>query len=148
VNIILLEHIGKLGDLGDEVTVRGGFARNFLIPQGKAVRASVESRKDFEGRRDELEAAALAKRSVAEQRAAELNDQSVTILVLAAEEGKLYGSVGTQEISDALAAKGIKVAKSEVRMPAGAFREVGEYQVHIQIHSDLAVAVEVIVAAE
>jgi len=148
VNIILLEHVGKLGDLGDEVTVKGGFARNFLIPQGKAVRASAESRKDFEGRRVELEAAALAKRSVAEQRAAELKDQSVTILVLAAEEGHLYGSVGTQEIAGALAAKGVKVAKSEIQMPAGAFREVGEYEVHIQIHSDLAVAVEVIVAAE
>jgi|GEM_PF-303705 len=127
MNVILLEPIGKLGDLGDEVVVKNGFARNFLIPQGRAVRATEDNRKDFEARRAELEAAALKRRSAAEQRAATLTDQAITIVARSAEEGKLYGSVGTAEIADALAAKNLEVTKAEVRMPEGAIRQVGEY---------------------
>ena len=148
MNVILLEQVGKLGELGDEVNVRSGFARNFLLPQGKAVRSTTANREEFEGRRAELEAAALAKRSTAEQRAAGLEGQSLTIVARAAEEGKLYGSVGTQEITDALNAKGVEVVKAEVRMPDGAIRAVGEYEVGVQVHSDLIVMVQVAVVAE
>lgn len=148
MNIILLEQVGKLGELGDEVNVRAGFARNFLLPQGKAVRSTPANREEFEGRRAELEAAALAKRSTAEQRAASLEGQSLTIVARAAEEGKLYGSVGTQEISDALNAKGLEVVKAEVRMPDGAIRAVGDFEVGVQVHSDLIVMIQVAVVAE
>jgi len=148
MNVILLEPIGKLGDLGDEVVVKSGFARNFLIPQGRAVRATEDNRKDFEARRAELEAAALKRRSAAEQRAAALTDQEITIVARSAEEGKLYGSVGTQDIADALNAKNLEVVKAEVRMPEGAIREVGEYNVAIQLEAELLVDVKVTVVAE
>lgn len=148
MNVILLEQVGKLGELGDEVNVKAGFARNFLLPQGKAVRSTTANREEFESRRAELEAAALAKRSTAEQRAAGLEGQSLTIVARAAEEGKLYGSVGTQEISDALNAKGLEVVKAEVRMPEGAIRTVGEFEVGVQVHSDLIVMIQVAVVAE
>ena len=148
MNVILLERIGKLGDLGDEVVVKNGFARNYLIPQGRAVRATDENRKGFEARRAELEAAALKRRSAAEQRAAALTDQEVTIVARSADEGKLYGSVGTQEIADALNAKNLDVSKAEVRMPEGAIRQVGEYDVSIQLDSELTVDVKVNVVAE
>ena len=148
MNVILLEPIGKLGDLGDEVVVKSGFARNFLIPQGRAVRATEDNRKDFEARRAELEAAALKRRSAAEQRAAALTDQEITIVARSAEEGKLYGSVGTQEIADALIAKNLEVVKAEVRMPEGAIREVGEYTVAIQLEAELLVDVKVTVVSE
>jgi len=148
MNVILLEPIGKLGDLGDEVVVKNGFARNFLIPQGRAVRATEDNRKDFEARRAELEAAALKRRGAAEQRAATLTDQEITIVARSADEGKLYGSVGTQEIADALIAKNLEVAKAEVRMPEGAIRQVGEYVVAIQLEAELLVDVKVTVVAE
>lgn len=148
MNVILLERIGKLGDLGDEVVVKSGFARNFLIPQGRAVRATEDNRKGFEARRAELEAAALKRRSAAEQRAAALTDQEITIVARSADEGKLYGSVGTQDIADALIAKNLEVTKAEVRMPEGAIRQVGEYEVAIALDSELSVDVKVIVVAE
>lgn len=148
MNVILLERIGKLGELGDEVVVKNGFARNYLIPQGRAVRATEDNRKDFEARRAELEAAALKRRGAAEQRGAGLADVEVTIVARSADEGKLYGSVGTQEVADALAAKSIEVNKAEVRMPDGAIRAVGEYAVDIQLDADITVTIKVIVVAE
>lgn len=148
MNVILLERIGKLGELGDEVVVKSGFARNFLIPQGRAVRATEDNRKDFEARRAELEAAALARRGAAEQRAAGLKEVEVTIVARSADEGKLYGSVGTQEVADALAAKNIEVNKAEVRMPDGVIRQVGEYEVDIQLDADFTETIKVIVVAE
>ena len=148
MNIILLEKIGSLGDLGDEVNVKGGFARNFLIPQGKAVRATAENRAVFEERRAELERAAQEQRAGAEGRAAELEGKSVTIVVKAGEEGKLYGSVGTQDIVDALQAEQIEIARSEVRMPEGVIRVTGEYEIDLQLHSDVTVAIQVNVVPE
>ncbi len=148
MNVILLERIGKLGELGDEVVVKNGFARNYLIPQGRAVRATEDNRKGFEARRSELEAAALKRRSASEQRAAALGDQEITIVARSAEEGKLYGSVGTQEVTDALNARNLEVTKAEVRMPDGAIRQVGEYTVDIQLEADLMVPIKVIVVAE
>jgi large subunit ribosomal protein L9 len=148
MNVILLERIGKLGDLGEEVAVRPGYARNFLIPQGKAVRATAENRAVFEERRAELERAANERLGEARDRAAKLADLSVTLVVKAGDEGKLYGSVGTQDIAEAVSAKGIEVEKSEVRLPEGPIRVVGEYEIDLQLHSDVIVPIRVAVVPE
>jgi large subunit ribosomal protein L9 len=148
MNVILLERIGKLGGLGDEVNVRPGFARNYLIPQGKAVRATKANREVFEERRLELERVAAERLGAANARAAALEGCSVTIVAKAGDEGKLYGSVGTQEIAEAISAKGTAVERSEVRMPEGVIRSIGEYQIDLQLHSDVTVAVQVSIVAE
>ena len=140
MNVILLERVGNLGDIGDEVAVKSGFARNFLLPQGKAVRASSESRSIFEGRRAELELAADDQLSAAQARAAKLEGLALTIVVKAGEEGKLYGSVGTQDIADKITAEAIEIAKSEVRLPEGVIRSTGEFEIDIQLHSDVIVS--------
>lgn len=148
MNVILLERIRNLGDLGDEVAVKPGFARNFLIPQGKAVRATAENRSVFEERRAELERVANERLGEAQARAATLEGMAVTIVVKAGDEGKLYGSVGTQDIAEAVVAKGVEVEKSEVRLPEGPIRSIGEYEIDLQLHSDLTVAIKVSVVAE
>ncbi len=148
MNIILLERIVNLGDLGDEVAVKSGFARNFLIPKGKAVRASKENRAVFEARRAELERIAQERMGVAQGRAAKLEGVVITISAKSGDEGKLYGSVGTQDIADALVAQGADVAKSEIRMPAGVIRVVGEYSIDVHLHTDVNIAVKVIVVPE
>ncbi len=148
MNIILLERVVNLGDLGDEVSVKSGFARNFLIPKGKAVRASRENRSVFEARRAELERTALERLGGAQARAAKLTGVSVTISVKAGDEGKLYGSVGTHDIAEALEAQGADVAKSEIRMPAGPIRLVGEYDIDVHLHTDVNIAIKVIVVPE
>ncbi len=148
MNVILLERIRNLGDLGEEVGVKAGFARNYLIPKGKAVRATADNRGVFEARRAELERVAAERLGVAEGRAARLKDVAVTIAAKAGDEGKLYGSVGTADIADAVTALGTEVAKSEVRMPEGVIRVVGEYEIDLQLHSDLTVTVKVTVVPE
>ncbi len=148
MNVILLERVINLGDLGDEVGVRNGFARNYLIPTGKAVRASRDSRQTFEQRRTELEAAAGDMLAAAEARGAGLEDVFLTLMVRTSEEGKLYGSVGTVEIARALTERGIDIAKAEVRMPEGVIRSVGEYEVEVQLHADVVRTVVVNVVAE
>jgi len=148
MNVILLERLTNLGDIGDEVGVKAGFARNYLIPQGKAVRATGENRAVFEGRRAELEAAANEQLGGAEARAAKLEGLTLTIVVKAGEEGKLYGSVGTQDIADKVTAEAIEVVKSEVRMPEGVIRSIGEYQIDLQLHTDVTVSVAVSVIPE
>ena len=148
MNVILLDRIGNLGDLGEEVTVRSGFARNFLIPQGKAVRASAENRAVFEQRRAELEREADTKLAQAQERAAGLEDMAVTLVVKAGEEGKLYGSVGTQDSADAVSAQGQPVEKSEVRLPDGVIRELGEFDIDLQLHSSVTVSFRVAVVGE
>ncbi|HEX7038007.1 MAG TPA: 50S ribosomal protein L9 [Pseudomonadales bacterium] len=148
MNVILLERIGKLGDLGDEVAVKPGYARNFLIPQGKAVRATPENRAVFEERRAELERVANERLAAAQERAAKLTDTSVTLVVKAGDEGKLYGSVGTQDIAEAVTAKGVEVEKSEVRLPEGPIRAIGEYEIDLQLHSDVIVPIRVVVVPE
>ena len=119
MNIILLERVGNLGDLGDQVVVKNGYARNYLIPIGKAVRATEANRKTFETRRAELERVANAKLTGAAERAAKLAGQRVTVIARASDEGRLYGSVGTVEIARALTEAVLPVAKSEVRLPEG-----------------------------
>ena len=148
MNVILLERLSNLGDIGDEVAVKAGFARNYLIPQGKAVRATEENRAVFEGRRAELEKAAADQLAEAQARAAKLEGLSLTLVVKAGEEGKLYGSVGTQDIADAITAEAIEVARAEVRMPEGVIRSIGEYEIDLQLHSDVTVSISVAVVAE
>ncbi|MFM8354468.1 MAG: 50S ribosomal protein L9 [Gammaproteobacteria bacterium] len=143
MNVILLERVGRLGGLGDEVSVKPGFARNFLIPQGKAVRASKANREVFEARRLELERAAADKLAAANARATGLAGVAVTIVAKAGDEGKLYGSVGTGEIADAIVALGQAVERSEVRMPSGVIRSMGEYDIDVQLHSDVTVSIKV-----
>ena len=148
MNVILLEKIGNLGDLGDEVSVKPGFARNYLLPQGKAVTADAENRNIFEGRRAELEASANEKLTEANTRAEKLLDKELSIAVKSGEEGRLYGSVGTQNIADALIAEGIAVERSEIRMPEGVIRVLGEYEIAIQLHTDVTAQIKVVVVPE
>ena len=148
MNVILLEKIGNLGDLGDEVSVKPGFARNYLLPHGKAVTADDEHRTVFEGRRAELEASANEKLAEANTRAEKLVDKELSIAVKSGEEGRLYGSVGTQNIADALTAEGISVERSEIRMPEGVIRVLGEYEIAIQLHTDVTAQIRVAVIPE
>lgn len=145
MNVILLDRISNLGDLGDEVAVKGGFARNYLIPQGKAVRATDDNREHFETRRAELQRVADERVNEARQRAEGLADVAVSVAAKAGEEGKLYGSVGTQDIADALTAQGHEVAKSEVRLPEGVIRQIGEYDIDVQLHSDVIATIKLAV---
>ena len=148
MNVILLERVNNLGDLGDEVSVKAGFARNFLLPKKKAVQANDANRAVFEERRKELENAANEKLSAAKGRAEALNQYLLTIQVKAGEEDRLFGSVGTQDIADALVSKGLEVERSEVRLPDGAIRVLGEYEVDIQLHSDVTATIHLHVVAE
>ena len=147
MNIILLEKVGKLGNLGDQVNVRGGFARNYLIPYGKAVPATKSNIETFEARRAELLAAADAKRAAAQARADKLSGLTVTIGANAGDEGKLFGSIGTRDIADAITAAGVAVDKSEVRLPNGALREIGEYDIDVQVHSDIMQPIKLLVVS-
>ena len=148
MNVILMERVMSLGNLGDEVSVKNGYARNYLIPTGKAVRATAENREVFEQRRAELTRVANDRLSDAQGRAALLVDREVTIVARASEEGKLYGSVGTVEIARALDDLGVTINRAEVRMPDGVIRSVGEYDVDIQLHADVVQPVHVMVIAE
>ena len=148
MNVILLERVNNLGDLGDEVSVKAGFARNFLLPKKKAVQANDANRAVFEERRKELEDAANEKLAAAKLRAEALNQFLVTIQVKAGEEDRLFGSVGTQDIADALVSKGLEVERSEVRLPDGAIRVLGEYEVDVQLHSDVTATIHLHVVAE
>lgn len=148
MDVILLEKVGKLGNIGDQVVVKSGFGRNFLLPHGKAIRATASNVAEFETRRAELEAAAAAKKADAEARAAKLAELSVTIGANAGDEGKLFGSVGARDIAEAITAAGVDVSKSEVKLPEGALREVGEYEVDVQVHAEVIQTVKVSVISE
>ncbi|GAA6154199.1 50S ribosomal protein L9 [Pseudoteredinibacter isoporae] len=148
MEVILLEKVGKLGGIGDRVEVKAGFGRNYLVPQGKAVPATKQNIADFEARRADLEAAAAEKKAAAEARAEQLNELTVTIEANAGDEGKLFGSIGTRDIADAISQTGVEVAKSEVKLPEGVLREVGEYQIDIQLHAEVTVAITLNVVPE
>ncbi|MBE9538238.1 MAG: 50S ribosomal protein L9 [Proteobacteria bacterium] len=149
MEVILLENIGNLGGLGDRVDVKAGFGRNFLIPQGKAVSATRENIAQFEERRAELEAAAAETVAAAEKRAEAINAlETLTVEANAGEEGKLFGSIGTRDIAEAVTAAGCDIDKSEVRLPEGALRELGEYEIAIQIHSHVTAMINLSVVAE
>ena len=148
MNVILLEKINKLGELGDQVAVKAGFGRNYLIPQGKALPATEANVKMFEARRAELEAAAAEAVSAANSRAETLAGKEVVIVRKAGDEGRMFGSVTNADVAEALTAAGTSVEKREVRMPDGAIRELGEYDIEIHLHTDVNTIVKVIVEAE
>ena len=149
MEIILLENIRNLGTLGDKVDVRAGYGRNYLIPQGKAVPANDANVKAFEERRAELEAKAAAEKVAAEKRAENFADLSITMRVKAGDEGKLFGSIGTRDIAEAInAVIDVALEKSEVAMPEGAIRDLGEYEYAINLHSEVTTSIKVLVVAE
>ena len=147
MQVILLEKIANLGSLGDKVAVKAGYARNFLLPFGKATPATAANIEAFEARRAELEKIAAEKTADAESRAAKLAELTVTISANAGEEGKLFGSIGTRDIADAVTAAGVELEKSEVRLPEGPLRTVGEFDVAVQLHTDVEATVKVAVVA-
>ena len=148
MELILLEKVRNLGNLGDKVKVKPGYGRNYLLPQGKAVRVNAENLAAFEQRRAEYEAKANTLLAGAESRKAKLADVSVTISANASPEGKLYGSVGPREIADALQAAGHDIHKGEVIQGEGPIRHIGEFDVVISLHADVQSAVKVIVVGE
>ena len=149
MEVILLEKNRNLGELGDKVKVRPGYGRNFLIPQGKAVPATEANVKHFEERRAELEKAAAEKLGAAEARVAKLEELgNVTIPAKAGDEGKLFGSVGTRDIAEAITAAGVEIAKAEVLMPTGAIRNTGDYEIDLQVHSDLTAKINISIVPE
>ena len=148
MEIILLENVANLGGLGDRVNVKPGYGRNYLVPQGKAVPATAINIAEFESRRAELQKEADAQRHAAETRAAKINALSIRILANAGEEGKLFGSVTVRDIADEATAVGVEIDRSEVRLPSGPLREVGEYQVEVYLHPEVSAHVNVAVEAE
>jgi large subunit ribosomal protein L9 len=149
MDIILLDKIANLGGLGDKVSVKAGYARNFLFPQGKAVPATKANIEKFEARRAELEAKIAEALNAAQARAEKLDAlENVTIAAPAGDEGKLFGSVGTRDIAEAITAAGVDVTKAEVKLPTGTLRETGEYEIDLQLHSDVTTSVKLIIIAE
>ncbi|MFT5425404.1 MAG: large subunit ribosomal protein L9 [Gammaproteobacteria bacterium] len=148
MEVILLEKINKLGDLGDKVNVAAGYARNYLIPVGKAVSATADNLEKFESRRAELEMAQVEGLKAATVRADKLNATEITVERIAGEEGKLFGSVSAADIAEAVTTAGAELAKSEVRLPEGPLRALGEYEVDIHLHAEVNAKVKVIVVAE
>jgi len=148
MELILLQKVTNLGNLGDKVTVKPGYGRNFLVPQGKAVPATPANVAEFEKRRAEYEAKAQALLSDAEQRKAKLEGMTVTVYANASTEGKLYGSVGPRDIAEALTKAGAPVQKSEVIMGEGPIRRTGEFEVTVHLHADVETIVKVIVEGE
>ena len=149
MEVILLENIASLGELGEKVQVKAGYGRNFLIPKGKAVPATDDNVALFEARRVELEAAAADFVAKMEARATNINSLGpIEISANSGEEGKLFGSVGTRDIADAINETGCEVDKSEIRLPDGALRELGEYKILIQLHGDITAEVDLSVIQE
>jgi len=150
MEVILLEKVANLGGLGEKVSVKSGFGRNFLIPQGKAVFASAENVRVFEARRAELEQQAADKLAAAEARKAQIDNLSegVSITHKSGEEGRLFGSVGTVDIARACSEAGVEISKSEVRLPEGPFRVAGEYEVVLHLHTDVDATLKLTIIGE
>lgn len=148
MDVILLEKIHKLGELGQQVRVKPGYGRNYLIPKGKAVPATATNIAQFETRRGELEKVQQDAQSQASTRSEAMTDVSVNIARKVSSEGKLYGSVGAADIAEAVVATGIELSKHEVRLPEGPLRITGEHKVNIQLHADVIVSITVIIVPE
>lgn len=148
MQVILTEKIRHIGNLGDKVEVKNGYARNYLIPQQKAITATRDNLVQFEAKRAELEKKAQAILAQAQQRAAKLEDSVLVISAMASDEGKLYGSIGTHEIKEALDKKKIEINKREILLPHGAFHATGDYTVDVSLHSDVVVALKIQIVAE
>lgn len=137
MDIILLENVTKLGKLGDQVKVKSGYGRNYLIPFGKAVPASKENVESFNQRRADLEKAAAEKLAVAQKRSEAVADVELTLAVKAGDEGKLFGSIGTRDLADLISSTGVEVQKSEIRLPNGTIRQIGTYEIGLQLHPEV-----------
>ncbi|KAF1697688.1 50S ribosomal protein L9 [Pseudoxanthomonas koreensis] len=148
MELILLQKVTNLGNLGDKVSVKPGYGRNFLVPQGKAVPATAANVAEFEAKRAEYEAKAKAQLDGASARLAQLEGASVTVTANASTEGKLYGSVGPRDIAEAFTAAGLPLEKSEVVMGEGPIRHVGEFDVLVHLHADVETTVKVVVVPE
>ena len=148
MEVILLETIGKLGDLGDKVNVSSGYGRNFLIPKKKAVPATAANLEAFEEKRAELEKNAEAKLEDAKKRGEQVANLVLNLTAKAGEEGKLFGSITVRDIADACLSNGVGIEKSEIKLPDGPLRNTGEFEVGVQVHPDLIVKLKVIVSAE
>ncbi|KXJ51682.1 MAG: 50S ribosomal protein L9 [Cycloclasticus sp.] len=148
MNIILLEKVANLGNLGDKVSVKPGFGRNFLIPGGKAVLATPDRIKEFEARRADLEKAEAERLAQAQARAELVEKLSLTIAHQAGEEGKLFGSVGLPDIIKACADAGVEVDKQEIKLSEGSIRQVGDFEVAIHLHTDVIASLKLAVVAE
>ena len=148
MDVILLQKVANLGAIGDRVKVKSGYGRNYLLPSGRATLATAANVARFEARRVELEQLAGEQLGGAQQRAAALRDLRLTITAKAGSEGKLFGSVGTSDIAEACIAAGHRVNRSEVRLPTGPIRAVGEHQVTLHLHTDVEVTITVIIVAE
>tara|TARA_B100000700_G_scaffold49884_1_gene52868 strand:- start:33 stop:488 length:456 start_codon:yes stop_codon:yes gene_type:complete len=148
MELILLEKVSQLGDPGDLVKVKSGYGRNFLIPTGKAVRADEENKAEYEKRKEEILKAEIDRKQAANEQAMKLESLVLNIEVPVSEEGTLYGSVGTREITDAIAEKGIDLEKSSIRLPEGTFKEVGEYSLDIELHPEVVQSIKVVIAAK
>ncbi len=148
MDVILLQKVANLGAIGDRVKVKSGYGRNYLLPSGRATLATAANVARFEARRHELEKLAGEQLGGAQERAAALRDLRLTITAKAGSEGKLFGSVGTSDIAEACTAAGHRVNRSEVRLPTGPIRAVGEHQVTLHLHTDVEVTITVIIVAE
>ncbi len=148
MQVILMEKVVNLGSLGDVVKVKDGYARNYLIPQGKAKRATEENKKFFEAKRAELEKAQAEKLAAAQEMAGKLEGQRVEIARKAGVDGRLFGSVSNIDIAEALKAAGIEVDKASIRLPQGPFKMIGESEVEIGVHTDVTAKITVAVVAE
>ncbi len=147
MNVILLEKVRNLGNLGDTVDIKPGYARNYLLPEGKAVRATQKNLEQFQLRRAELEKKASELLIEAEQRADKLNELTIQISALTSDEGKLYGSVGPHDITAAIKGAGIDVFKREISMPEGPIHSIGEYVIPVNLHSDVTANVKIVVVS-
>ncbi len=147
MQVILLQKVDNVGGIGDLVRVKSGYARNYLIPQGKATLATPANIAKFESRRAELEAQAAAELAAAQTRAKKLEGLALKIEMQAGAEGKLFGSVGTVDIAEEIGKKGIEIERSEIRLPDGPLRAVGEHQIELHLHADVNVAVTVVIEA-
>jgi large subunit ribosomal protein L9 len=148
MEVILLEKVDNVGGIGDLVRVKSGYARNFLIPQGKATLATVSNKAKFEARRAELEAKAAAEIRAAQERAKQFEGKVIRITAQAGTEGKLFGSIGTVDIAEECGKLGIPVERSEVRLHEGPLRTVGEHQVELHLHADVNVPLTVIIESQ
>ena len=148
MDVILLEKVANLGNIGDRVKVRSGFGRNYLLPQGKATLATPANVAKFEARRAELERLAQDQLASAQRRAVALTDFKLTITAKAGTEGKLFGSIGTSDIAEACTRAGHEVARSEVRLPHGPLRTLGDHAVDLHLHADVDVVLPVTIVAE
>ena len=149
MEVILLDKIGRLGGLGDKVKVRNGFARNYLLPLKKAVMATKENLAKFEAERAQYEAKIAAELKAAQDRADKLAQVAkLEIPAMAGDEGKLFGSVGTRDIAEAASTAGVEISKSEVRLPEGVLRTVGDFEIEIQLHADVKATVIVSIVPE